>query len=296
MKIGIFDRYRLPIILPSFSWMFLFVVAAVLLLLLISFSTVELGVIPYKLPFYLHEDSLEISPDFSSYKVLFQDHFYLKALANSLKLASISTFIAFVFAYPIAYVMARSSDRKRLLMLILIITPFCTALLIRVYGWIIILKTNGLLNEFLIWSGIITTPLQLLNTQIAVVIGIVYTYLPFMVLPIYSSLLKIKANILEASADLGAKPFATFWQITFPLSLPGVIVGIILVFIPAVGEFVIPDLLGGAKIITIGKLLWSEFFMNRDWPMASAITITLVLLVVMPIKLLYKFIGGSNAA
>ena len=194
-----------------------------------------------------------------------------------------------------AYVMTKANIRNRLLLLILIITPFWTALLIRVYGWIIILKDNGLLNEFLLWLGIIKEPLILLNTPSAVVIGIVYTYLPFMILPIYSSLLKIKPDILEASADLGAKPLASFWQITFPLSLPGVIVGVILVFIPALGEFVIPDLLGGAKIITIGKLLWSEFFMNRDWPMASAITILLVLIIIIPIKILHRFAGENNA-
>ena len=295
MNIGIFNRYRHFIIIPAFAWVALFVIAAILLLLLISFSPAELGVIPYTIPIILHETSLEISPDFSSYKILFEDSFYLKALINSIKLASISTIFILILAYPMAYVMTKANIRNRLLLLILIITPFWTALLIRVYGWIIILKDNGLLNEFLLWLGIIKEPLILLNTPSAVVIGIVYTYLPFMILPIYSSLLKIKPDILEASADLGAKPLASFWQITFPLSLPGVIVGVILVFIPALGEFVIPDLLGGAKIITIGKLLWSEFFMNRDWPMASAITILLVLIIIIPIKILHRFAGENNA-
>ena len=179
-------------------------------------------------------------------------------------------------------------------LLILVITPFCTALLIRVYGWIIILKKNGLLNQLLLWAKIVEEPLTILNSQTAIVIGIVYTYLPFMILPIYSSLLKINPNVLEAAADLGAKPFSIFWQITFPLSVPGVIVGVILVFIPAIGEFVIPDLLGGAKIITIGKLLWTEFFMNRDWPIASAITILIILIVVVPIKILHKFLSNNE--
>ena len=290
MTNGIFDRYRSFIVIPPFLWVSLFIVIAILLLLTISFSAPEFGITPYKLFFQFKDDMLEIKPDFSNYQILFQDSFYFKALLNSLKLASIATIFTFILAYPMAYVASKADSKMRLIFLVLIITPFWTALLIRVYGWIIILKTNGLLNQLLLWLGVIDEPLTLLNSQIAVVIGIVYTYLPFMILPIYSSLLKIKPNIIEAATDLGAKPFSVFWKITFPLSLPGVIVGIILVFIPAVGEFVIPDLLGGAKIITIGKLLWTEFFMNRDWPMAAAITILLIIIVVAPIKILHRFV------
>lgn len=290
MNIGIFNRYRSLIVLPPFLWMGLFVVVALLLLLMISFSAPEFAVTPYKLLFQIEDGKLEVSPDLSGYQALFQDSFYLKALVNSLKLAFISTIFTFILAYPMAYIISKAEPKRRLLLLILIIAPFWTALLIRIYAWIIILKNNGLLNKFLLWLGIIDEPLVILNSQAAIVIGIVYTYLPFMILPIYSSLIKIKPEILEASADLGAKPFSTFWKVTFPLSLPGVIVGIILVFIPAVGEFVIPDLLGGAKIITVGKLLWTEFFMNRDWPMAAAITMLLVIIVVIPIKILYHFI------
>ena len=288
MSMGIFNRYRKIIVIPPFLWIFLFIIAAMALLIAISFSAPEFGVVPYKLLFQFKDETLEIKPDFNNYKILFQDSFYLKALINSLKLALIATFFTFILAYPMAYIIAQSKPRNRLFLLILVIAPFCTALLIRIYGWIIILKNNGLLNQFLLYLGIIDQPLSILNSQTAIVIGIVYTYLPFMILPIYSSLLKIKPNILEAAADLGSKPFASFWQITFPLSMPGVIMGIILVFIPAIGEFVIPDLLGGAKIITIGKLLWTEFFMNRDWPMASAITILIVLIIVMPIKMLHR--------
>lgn len=291
MNTGIFDRYRALIIIPPLLWVGLFIVAALALLLIISFSEPEFGITPYKSFLQFQDGKLEISPFFEGYKVLFQDSFYLKALANSIKLALISTVFTFLLAYPMAYVMYRATPKQRLLLLILTIAPFWTALLIRVYGWIIILKPQGLLNEFLLWIGIINEPLNLLNSQTAVVIGIVYTYLPFMILPIYSSLLKIKENILEAAADLGSKPFSIFWKITFPLSIPGVIVGIVLVFIPAVGEFVIPDLLGGAKVITVGKLLWTEFFMNRDWPMAAAITILMVLIVLIPIKILHYFYG-----
>ncbi len=294
MTIGVFDRYRSLIVIPPFLWVGLFIVVALILLLIISFCVPEFGVTPYKLFFQIEDGKLEISPDFNSYQTLFEDPFYLKALLNSLKLASIATIFTFVLAYPMAYIVSKAAPKKKLLLLILIIAPFWTALLIRVYSWIIILKTNGLLNQFLLWTGIIDHPLALLNSQIAVVIGIVYTYLPFMILPIYSSLLKIKPSVLEAAADLGARPFAIFWQITFPLSLPGVIIGIILVFIPAVGEFVIPDLLGGAKIITVGKLLWTEFFMNRDWPMAASITILMVIIVVLPIKILHHFVSNNS--
>lgn len=293
MNIGIFDRYRFLIVFPPFLWLGVFVVAALLLLLIISFSEPEFGIVPYKSLLQVHKDRVEISPYYEGYKVLLQDSFYLKALLNSLKLALISTIFTFILAYPMAYVIYRASPKQRLLLLVLTIAPFWTALLIRVYAWIMILKANGLLNQFLLWCGIINEPLNLLNTQIAVVIGIVYMYLPFMILPIYSSLLKIKDDVLEAAADLGAKPLSIFWKITFPLSIPGVIVGIVLVFIPAVGEFVIPDLLGGAKIITVGKLLWIEFFMNRDWPMAAAITILMVMIVLAPIKILHHFYGDK---
>ncbi len=289
MNIGIFDRYRFLIVVPPFLWLGVFVLAALLLLLIISFSEPEFGIVPYKSLLQVHQDRVEISPYYEGYKVLFQDSFYLKALLNSLKLALISTIVIFILAYPMAYMIYRAHPKQRLLLLVLTIAPFWTALLIRVYAWIMILKANGLLNQFLLWCGIISEPLNLLNTKIAVVIGIVYMYLPFMILPIYSSLLKIKKNVLEAAADLGAKPFSIFWKITFPLSIPGVIIGIVLVFIPAVGEFVIPDLLGGAKIITVGKLLWIEFFMNRDWPMAAAITILMVMIVLAPIKILHHF-------
>lgn len=290
MNVGIFDRYRNLIVIPPFLWISLFIVVALFLLLIISFSEPEFAVTPYKSIVQIQNGTLKVTPDFNGYLVLLKDSFYLKALMNSLELAFMATIFTFILGYPMAYSVARAEPKNRFLLLILIIAPFWTALLIRVYGWIIILKNNGLLNELLLWLGVITQPIVMLNSKFAVIIGITYTYLPFMILPIYSSLIKINPNILEASADLGAKPLATFWRITFPLSLPGVIVGVILVFIPAVGEFVIPDLLGGAKIITVGKLLWTEFFMNRDWPMAAAITILMVIIIVFPIKIFHHFV------
>lgn len=294
MNIGIFDRYKFWIVTPSFIWIGVFIILAAVILLTISFSKTEFAVIPYQSMFQLTEDSLIIKPDFGNYKILFNDKFYLRALTNSLELASLATIFILLLAYPMAYAISKADPRSRLLLLVMVMTPFWTALLIRVYGWIMILKTNGILNQILLYLGIVSKPLDLLNTKTAIVVGLVYTYLPFMILPIYNSLLKIKSHVIEAAADLGARPFQIFWQITFPLTIPGVILGIILVFIPAIGEFVIPDLLGGAKIFTIGKLLWIEFFMNRDWPIAAAITILIILLVVLPIKLINKVSDGER--
>jgi putrescine transport system permease protein len=289
---SILDKYKRFIVLPAFSWVALFTVAALLLISYISFCPPEFGVIPYKSFVKFVDDAIEIKPEYSSYKALLKDTFYLNALINSLTIALISTFFTLIIGYPMAYMIAYSN--YRLPLLILVITPFWTALLIRVYGWIILLKENGLINQFLFEFGFIKQPIMFLNSKAAIVIGIVYTYLPFMILPIYTSLIKIKQSIIEAAEDLGAKPSSIFWQIIFPLSLPGVITGIILVLIPAIGEFVIPDLLGGVKTITIGKLLWTEFFMNRDWPMASAITILIILIVVLPIKLLYRAMSDND--
>jgi putrescine transport system permease protein len=291
MNIGIFDRYRFWIITTPFIWVGMFIILASLLLLCISFSATEFAVVPYKSLFQFIDGGLEIKPDISSYQALFSDSFYIKALKNSLKLAAISTFFVLIIGYPMAYTISQASDKNRLLLLILIMAPFWTALLIRIYGWIMILKSNGLLNQCFLWLGVTDQPLQLINSQTSIVVGIVYTYLPFMILPIYSSLLKIEPDIIEAAADLGARPFQIFWRIIFPLSLPGVVIGVILVFIPAIGEFVIPDLLGGAKIFTVGKLLWTEFFMNRDWPMASAITILMIIIVVAPIKVVNNILN-----
>ena len=179
--------------------------------------------------------------------------------------------------------MARSSEAMRPVLLMLVILPFWTSFLIRVYAWIGILKPEGLLNQFLFFLGVIDQPLQIMNTNTAVYIGIVYSYLPFMVLPLYATLEKMDFSLIEAAQDLGCPPTSAFWKITFPLSLPGVVAGCLLVFIPAVGEFVIPDLLGGSQTLMIGKTLWNEFFANRDWPVASAVAVILLLILVLPI-------------
>jgi putrescine transport system permease protein len=190
--------------------------------------------------------------------------------------------------FPIAYGMARAPEEWRPTLMMLVILPFWTSFLIRVYAWIGILSTEGFLNQFLLWVGVIDQPLIILNTKTAVYIGIVYTYLPFMILPIYAALEKLDGSLLEAAEDLGCSRASAFWLITLPLSRPGVIAGCFLVFIPALGEFVIPSLLGGSNTLMIGKVLWEEFFSNRDWPVASAVAIILLLILIVPIILFQR--------
>jgi putrescine transport system permease protein len=221
--------------------------------------------------------------DFENYTFLFADSQYVAAYLTSLRIAFVSTLIVLLIGYPLAYGMARAPEHWRPLLVMLVILPFWTSFLIRVYAWIGILRREGLLNELLLSIGLLSEPLQIINTNLAVHIGIVYSYLPFMVLPLYSALEKQDPSLLEAASDLGATPVRAFWQITLPLSLPGVVAGSFLVFIPAVGEFVIPDLLGGSETLMIGRSLWTEFFSNRDWPLSSAVAVVLLVLLLLPI-------------
>jgi putrescine transport system permease protein len=196
-----------------------------------------------------------------------------------------------------AYAIATAPEQRRVLLLMLVILPFWTSFLIRVYAWIGILKPNGLLNNFLIWLGAIDEPLTILHTQAAVYIGVVYSYLPFMILPLYANLTRLDFSLLEAAADLGCRPFKAFLKVTLPLSLPGIVAGCMLVFIPVVGEFVIPDLLGGPSSLMVGKMLWTEFFGNKDWPLASALAICLLALLVVPFVMMQRLeqrMGGEE--
>ena len=216
------------------------------------------------------------------------DFLYFAAYLSSLKIAIISTFLTLLIGYPIAYGMARSAEHWRPTLLMLIILPFWTSFLIRVYAWMGILSTEGYLNQLLLNFGFISEPLVILNTNIAVYIGIVYTYLPFMVLPIYAALDRMDDSLMEAAEDLGCTALSAFWLVTAPLSRPGVIAGCFLVFIPTLGEFVIPSLLGGSNTLMIGKVLWEEFFNNRDWPVASAVAVILLLILIIPIVLFQR--------
>jgi len=226
--------------------------------------------------------------DIENFIWLTEDALYWKAYLSSFKIAFIATLLTLLIGYPIAYAMARAPQAWQPMLVMLIILPFWTSFLIRVYAWIGILAKEGFLNNFLLWTGLVNEPLSILNTNTAVYIGIVYTYLPFLVLPIYSTLEKLDDSLLEAAQDLGCSRLQAFWAVTAPMSKPGVIAGCFLVFIPALGEFVIPSLLGGSNTLMIGKVLWEEFFSNRDWPVASAVAVILLLILIIPIVLFQR--------
>ena len=226
--------------------------------------------------------------DFENFVFLTQDDLYWRAYLSSMQIAAISTVLTLLIGYPMAYAMARAPEAWRPTLLMLVILPFWTSFLIRVYAWVGILSGEGFLNQFLLWIGIIDTPLTILNTNWAVYIGIVYTYLPFMILPIYSALDRLDGSLIEAAEDLGCSRLKAFWLVTVPLSKNGIIAGCFLVFIPAVGEFVIPSLLGGSDTLMIGKVLFEEFFSNRDWPVASAVAVILLIILVVPLVLFQR--------
>jgi len=268
---------RAVIALP-FVWLLVFFLLPFLLVLVIAFGANE----PDSAP------PVELGLHFESFRLLFTDDLYLAAWISSLRIAATSTLAALVLGYPMAYAIARATPRRRPLLLMLVVLPFWTSFLIRVYAWMGLLAENGILNQFLRWTGLVPHPGTILGTEWAIHLGIVYAYLPFMVLPLYATLEKLDWSLLEAAADLGAKPTAAFFTVTLPLSLPGVTAGCVLVFIPAVGEFVIPDLLGGTNTLMIGKVLWDEFFTNADWPLASAVAILLLILLVGPIAIFQR--------
>ena len=266
-----------------YLWLLLFFLIPFVIVLKISFSTGQIAMPPYEpLLHWTGEKVLQIKLNLGNFAFLVEDDLYWKAYLNSIWVASVSTFFCLLLGYPIAYAIARSNPSARNILMLLIVLPFWTSFLLRVYAWIGILKNNGLLNNFLIWIGAIDQPIQMLQTDFAVYVGIVYSYLPFMILPLYANLEKMDLTLLEAAADLGCRPWQGFLKVTLPLSLPGVRAGCLLVFIPAVGEFVIPSLLGDPGMLMIGKVLWTEFFNNRDWPVASAVAIVLLLFLVIP--------------
>ncbi len=282
-----------------YLWLLAFFLAPFVIVFKISLSETAIAMPPY-MPVF---DGLEAIGEklaqlsFENYAWLVDDPLYWRSYVSSLRIAAISTIIALLVGYPLAYGMVRAPAGWRPMLVMMVILPFWTSFLIRVYAWIGILKPEGLLNQFLLWTGLIASPLSIINTDTAVYIGIVYSYLPFMVLPLYAVMEKMDPALLEAAADLGAGPFRRFWQVTVPLSLPGVLAGSLLVFIPAVGEFVIPDLLGGSRTLMIGKTLWNEFFANRDWPVASAVATVLLVLLVLPIVLFQnaqRSVGGER--
>ncbi|MCZ4090257.1 ABC transporter permease subunit [Sinorhizobium psoraleae] len=278
---------RLVIIIP-YAWLLFFFLIPFFIVFRISLSQTAVAMPPYTPVFDLAgglSGILEKMREFSAdnYVWLTEDVLYFNAYVSSVIIAAVSTFLTLLIGYPIAYGMAQAPRSVRPTLLMLVILPFWTSFLIRVYAWIAILKPEGLLNQFLMSIRVIDQPLIILNTNWAIYIGIVYSYLPFMVLPIYSALEKMDHTLTEAAQDLGCTPITAFWRVTFPLSLAGVVAGCLPVFIPAVGEFVIPDLLGGSETLMIGKTLWNEFNANRDWPVSSAVATILLLILVLPI-------------
>ena len=284
--------YRSVVIGVPYLWLAVFFLLPFLIVVKISLSETAIAQPPYLPVFVLDSFSSFMDAvrqlDFGSYGWIWDDPLYLNSYLSSLRIAAISTALALLIGYPFAYGMAKAPNGIRPILVMLTILPFWTSFLIRVYAWIGILKNEGLLNQFLLWTGVISAPLQIMNTELAIHIGIVYSYLPFMVLPIYAALERMDGRLIEAANDLGCPPVKAFWAITFPLSLPGVLEGVFLVFIPAVGEFVIPDLLGGSSTLMIGKTLWDEFFNNRDWPVSSAVAVILLLLLVIPIMIFQR--------
>jgi len=260
-----------------------FPAGAVFLVFKISLSDLRFGIPPYT-PLITSEDEvIGLAVHLRGYALLFTDSLYISTYINSLKIAGITTLCCVLIGYPMAYYIARSKPSIRHLLLLAVILPFWTSLLLRVYAWVGILRNDGLLNNTLLWLGAIDAPLEIYRTDLAVYIGLVYAYLPFFILPLYANLVKLDLRLLDAAYDLGAKPWRAFLSVTLPMSLPGVIAGALLVFIPAVGEYVIPEMLGGADTLMMGRVMWNEFFTNADWPMASAVTVVMVLLLLIPL-------------
>jgi putrescine transport system permease protein len=284
---------RFSLIALPYAWLLALFLVPFGIVLKISLSDIALAIPPYTPTLDLYEGwagfkDFLAALDFENFTFLTTDDLYWKAYLSSLWIAAIATLITLLVGYPIAYGMAKAPDHWRPTLMMLVILPFWTSFLIRVYSWMGILSTEGYLNQLLIGMGLISDPLTILNTPTAVYIGIVYTYLPFMILPIYSTLERMDGSLLEAAEDLGCSRLTAFWLVTVPLSKNGIVAGCFLVFIPTLGEFVIPSLLGGSRTLMIGKVLWEEFFNNRDWPVASAVAVVLLLILIVPIILFQR--------
>lgn len=282
---NLFLGEKLVIGIP-YGWFVLLVAIPILIVLKISLS--EMGVASVTDMMDWSNGWPTIKLNFASYQFIVSDSLYIKTYISSLSYALITTLLCLIIGYPFAYFMARSPKHLQPMLLMLIMLPFWTSFLLRIYAWKTLLVSNGVINNILMSLGLIDTPLAMMNNSFSLLIGMVYSYLPFMILPLYANLSKMDLRYLEAAADLGTSPFKAFWLITVPLSKAGIIAGSMLVFIPAVGEFVIPELLGGPSTLMIGRVLWDEFFSNNDWPMAAAVTMVMILLILLPMAILNK--------
>jgi len=268
-----------------YLWLFIFFLAPFAIILKISVADPVLAQPPFT-PSFGESGHLQITAD--NFAFLLTDKLYAITYLRSIFMAAVATVLCLTIGFPIAYGIARAAPATRNILLLLVVLPFWISFLLRVYAWMGLLNNFGVINNFLMWTGITTQPLQMLYTDFAIYIGLVYSYLPFMILPLYATLERMDVDLVEAAQDLGAKSSVAFWNITWPLARPGVIAGCLLVFIPATGEYVIPYLLGGPESLLIGRVLFDEFFVNRDWPLASAVAIVLLFLVVIPIVILQR--------
>lgn len=283
-------RERRLVIAAPYLWLGLFSLIPFLLVVKISLSESVLAIPPFHPLFqWPTEQILQLRLNLAAYSTILTDPFYVSAFLSSLKIALIATFFCLLIGYPMAYAIAQSSSQWRPILLLMVTLPFFTSFLVRVYAWIGLLSTQGIINSLLQWLGIIHEPLPLLYNAFAVAVGIIYCYLPFMILPLYSVLVKIDPAYQEAAYDLGCPPWRTFWRVTVPLSFRAIITGSILVFVPAVGEFVIPELLGAPETLMIGRVLWSEFFNHHNWPLACALALVMLAVFVVPFTLFQRF-------
>ena len=289
-------RGRAAVIGIPYLWLLLFFLLPFLIVMKISVS--EMETVNFKDVITFKEGVLALTLKFSNYVFITQDDLYFKTYISSLKYAAVTTVLCLAIGYPFAYFMARAKASIQPALLMLVMLPFWTSFLLRVYAWKGLLSENGWaydlivgtgIDRLLAVSGLIPAPGQLMNSPFSLVLGMTYTYLPFMILPLYSNLAKMDLRLLEAASDLGATAWVAFWKITVPLSKAGIIAGSMLVFIPCVGEFVIPELLGGPQTLMIGRVMWDEFFSNNDWPMASAVAVVMVLLIIVPLAIFNKY-------
>lgn len=293
--IGLGRYGRLVLIGIPFLWLGLFFLMPLLIVVKISLAHSAIGIPPYT-PLVTSQDGRPaLHASLANFVLLARDDLYLRAYLGSLGYAAVATALCLLIGYPMALAIARTPAAWRQLLLFLVVLPFWSSFLIRVYAWIAILEPNGLLNRVLLATGLISTPFPLLNNGFSVELGLVYSYLPFMILPIYGSLTALDQSLIEAAADLGAGPWSQFAGVMLPLSLPGVAAGSFLVFVPAVGEFVIPDLLGGPDTLMIGKVLWDEFFENHDWPVAAAVAVVLIAALALPILYAQRWLDREAA-
>ncbi|WP_338721225.1 ABC transporter permease subunit [Devosia sp. XK-2] len=281
---------RMLVLAAPVLWLLVFFLIPLAVVFGISLANKQFGRPPYTPLLTSEEGTVQLTLHLNNYIRLFTDNLYVAAYLSSIRISAIATVITLLVGYPMAYAIARAPDRWRNILLMLVILPFFTSFLLRVYALTGFMRGNGVINQFLGLFGI--EPIVMMQTDFAVYVGIVYTYLPFMILPLYTTLVKLDVSLFEASADLGARPVHTFLFITLPLSLPGIIAGSMLVFIPAIGEFVIPSLLGGPETLMIGRVLWDEFFTNTNWPRAAAVAVAMLLVVVVPIMLLQRAQGA----